>query len=236
MTIDEFIAWGSKASGSEIANAQSFTRELCVALDLPPPNLAKDDNAGNDYVFERSVLFQHGDGSSTTKFIDCYRQGAFVLENKKVRADLKSKSFDDAMLRAHGQAVAYVRNLPPSESRPPFVVIVDVGNVIELHSEFSQTGGAYIPFPDPRSYRIPLAALGDPDIRARLRAVWLEPLSLDPSRASARVTREVSEKLAIVAKSLEAEGHSSEAVAGFLTRCLFSMFAEDVELLPKGSF
>ena len=57
MTIDEFIAWGNKASGSEIANAQSFTRELCVALDLPPPNLAKADNAGNDYVFERSVLF-----------------------------------------------------------------------------------------------------------------------------------------------------------------------------------
>ena len=182
------------------------------------------------------MLFQHGDGSSTTKFIDCYRQGAFVLENKKVRADVNSKSFDDAMLRAHGQAVAYVRHLPPSESRPPFVVVVDVGNVIELYSEFSQTGGAYIPFPDPRSYRIPLAALADPDIRARLRAVWLEPLSLDPSRASARVTREVSEKLAIVAKSLEAEGHSSEAVAGFLTRCLFSIFAEDVELLPKGSF
>ena len=85
MTIDEFIAWGSKASGSETANAQSFTRELCIALDLPPPNLAADNNAANDYVFERSVLFQHGDGSSTTKFIDCYRQGAFVLENKKVR-------------------------------------------------------------------------------------------------------------------------------------------------------
>ena len=236
MTIDEFIAWGSKASGSEIANAQSFTRELCIALDLPPPNLARDDNATNDYVFERGVVFQHGDGSSTTKFIDCYRQGSFVLENKKVRADITSRSFDDAMLRAHAQALAYVRNLPAGEGRPPFVVLVDVGNVIELYSEFSQTGGAYIPFPDPRSYRIPIAALADPDIRARLRAVWLEPLSLDPSRASARVTREVSEKLAIVAKSLEAAGHKPEAVAGFLTRCLFSMFAEDVELLPKGSF
>ena len=65
MTIDEFIAWASLASGSEIANAQSFTRELCIALDLPPPNLAKDDAAANDYVFERCVLFQHGDGSST---------------------------------------------------------------------------------------------------------------------------------------------------------------------------
>ena len=236
MTIDEFIAWGSKASGSEIANAQSFTRELCIALDLPPPNLAAADNAGNDYVFERSVQFHLGDGSSSTKFIDCYRQGAFVLENKKVRAEVKSRGFDDAMLRAHGQAVAYVRNLPAAEGRPPFVVVIDVGNVIELYSEFSQTGGAYIPFPDPRSYRIALASLADPRIRERLRAVWLEPLSLDPSRASARVTREVSEKLAIVAKSLEAAGHSSEAVAEFLTRCLFCMFAEDVELLPKGSF
>ena len=80
------------------------------------------------------------------------------------------------------------------------------------------------------------ACIPDADIRARQRAVWLEPLSLDPSRASARVTRVVSEKLAIVAKSLEAAGHSSEAVAGFLTRCLSSMFAEDVELLPEGSF
>ena len=105
------------------------------------------------------MLFQNGDGSSTTKFIDCYRQGAFVLENKKVRADVKSRSFDDAMLRAHGQAVAYVRQLPTGEGRPPFVVVVDVGNIIELYSEFSQTGGAYIPFPDPRSYRILFAAL-----------------------------------------------------------------------------
>ena len=117
MTIDEFIAWGSKATGSERSNAQTFINKLCAALDVPSPKAASDDNAKNDYIFERSVLFQHGDGSSTTKFIDCYRQGAFVLENKKVRADVKSKSYDDAMLRAHGQAVAYVRNLPSSETR-----------------------------------------------------------------------------------------------------------------------
>ena len=51
MTIDKFIAWGKTASGSEIANSQSFTRELCLALDLPPPNLAKHDNAANGSVF-----------------------------------------------------------------------------------------------------------------------------------------------------------------------------------------
>ncbi len=84
INIDEPIARASKASGSEIPSARTIARELCIALDLPPPNLAVDDNRANDYVFERSVLFQHGDGSSTTKFIDCYRRGAFVLENKKI--------------------------------------------------------------------------------------------------------------------------------------------------------
>ena len=62
--------------------------------------------------------------------------------------------------------------------------------------------------------------------------LWADPLALDPSRASARVTRGVAVHLAEVAKSLEAAGHTPEAVAGFLTRCLFCMFAEDVGLLP----
>lgn len=236
MTVDEFIARWSRATGSELANAQLFVTELCATLDLPQPNPATDDVRHNDYVFERAITFAHGDGSISSGRIDCYRRGAFVLESKKIRAPTTSRTYDDAMLRAHGQAQRYVRALSASEGRPPFVLIVDVGHAIEIHSEFSRTGGAYIPFPDPRSYRIPLADLKHDYVRARLRAIWLEPLSLDPTRASARVTREVSAQLAIVAKSLERAGHSSEAVAGFLTRCLFSMFAEDVELLPKGSF
>ena len=68
-----------------------------------------------------------------------------------------------------------------------------------------------------------------------MRAVWLDPLSLDPAVASAKVTRQIADRLAIIAKSLEAE-HTPEVVAGFLTRCLFSMFAEDVGLIPKRSF
>lgn len=50
-------------------------------------------------------------------------------------------------------------------------------------------------------------------------------MALDPSRANAQVTREV-------AKSLEGDGHPAHQVGAFLTRCLFSMFAEDVGLLP----
>jgi hypothetical protein len=113
------------------------------------------------------------------------------------------------------------------------VVVVDVGHVIELYAEFTRSGATYTPFPDPRSHRIRLEQLADPAIRKRLKALWTDPLSLDPSRASARVTREVAAELAELAKSLEAAGHTPHHVAGFLTRCLFSMFAEDVGLLPK---
>ena len=77
-------------------------------------------------------------------------------------------------------------------------------------------------------------------LRESLKTLWLDPLALDPSRASARVTREIAVHLARIARTLEEAGHPPELVAGFLTRCLFSMFAEDVGLLPrqngKGSF
>ncbi|MDO8788561.1 MAG: hypothetical protein Q7J42_10875 [Sulfuritalea sp.] len=114
--------------------------------------------------------------------------------------------------------------------------MVDVGNVIELYAEFSRSGATYTPFPDPRSHRIRLVDLRDEAIRSRLAAVWRDPLSLDPTRHAARVTREIAAHLAEVAKSLEQAGHAAETVAGFLTRCLFSMFAEDVGLIPKASF
>ncbi len=140
------------------------------------------------------------------------------------------------MLRAHGQAVQYARGLPAEEGRPPFVVVVDVGRSIELYSEFSRTGGAYIPYPDPRSHRIRLEDLRDAKVQAMLRAVWLDPLSLDPARRAARVTRDIARRLARLAVSLEASGHPPELAAAFLIRCLFTLFAEDVGLLPKAAF
>src|SRR5690606_7310061 len=83
---------------------------------------------------------------------------------------------------ARSQAEAYARALPASEGRPPFLVVVDVGRRIELYSEFSRSGGTYVPFPDPSSHRIALQDLRRDEIRERLRWVWLDPMSLDPSR------------------------------------------------------
>lgn len=73
-------------------------------------------------------------------------------------------------------------------------------------------------------------------MRARLIAIWNDPLSLDPARISAAVTRKVAGHLDELGKSFEGQGHAPEDVATFLMRCLFTMFAEDVELIPQGSF
>ncbi|MBP6748970.1 MAG: class I SAM-dependent DNA methyltransferase, partial [Xanthomonadaceae bacterium] len=229
---DSFIAKWSGVAASELSTSQSFLIDLCRLLGVDAPHPTPEQ----DYMFERPIVFAHGDGSTSAGRIDLYRRGAFVLESKKLKAAAHTRGFDQALLRARSQAEQYARALPADEGRPPFVVVVDVGNRIELYAEFSRSGGTYTPFPDPRSHRIALADLRDATLRERLRSVWTDPLALDPSRESARVTRAIAERLAELAKSLEAAGHGAEQVAQFLMRCLFTMFAEDVRLLPKDSF
>jgi hypothetical protein len=229
---DAFIAKWSGVTASELSTAQSFALDLCRLLDVPLPH----PDAEQQYMFERPVTFTHGDGSTSAGRIDLYKRGCFVLEAKKLKAPTHTKGFDDALLRARSQAEQYARALPAGEGRPPFLIVLDVGNRIELYSEFSRSGATYTPFPDPRSHRIALTDLRDETIRERLRTIWLDPLALDPSRESARVTREIAARLAALAKSLEQAGHRADAVAQFLMRCLFTMFAEDVKLLPPESF
>jgi hypothetical protein len=149
-----------------------------------------------------------------------------------------TSTWDVAMERARRQAETYARSLPPAEvagGRPPFLVVIDVGATFEFYSEFTRSGGNYIPFPDPGRHRVTLEDLRRPEVRELLAAVWHDPLSLDPARRSAAVTRAISTQLAALARSLEA-AHPPDAVAHFLMRCLFTMFAEDVGLLPVGSF
>ncbi len=229
---EAFVKRWSGITASELSTAQTFVNELCKLLTVEAPHPTPEQ----DYMFERPVTFRHGDGSSSAGRIDCYRRGHFVLEAKKLKNAGATKGFDDALLRARTQAEGYARALPASEGRPPFLLVVDVGNVIEVYAEFSRSGATYTPFPDPRSHRLQLADLARPEVQATLRAIWSDPESLNPASASARVTREVASKLAELARSLEQSGHKPDHVAAFLTRCLFSMFAEDVELLPKGSF
>lgn len=227
-----FIERWQGVAASELATAQTFVMDLCELLGVPKPHATP----AQDYMFERPVTFSHGDGTSSAGRIDCYKRGHFVLEAKKLKAGSHTKGFDDGLLRARSQGEGYARALPPEEGRPPFVMVVDVGTVIEVYAEFSRSGGTYTPFPDPRSHRILLADLAKPEVLDRLLKIWTQPDDLNPALIAAKVTRDVSNKLALLARSLEQAGHAPHTVAAYLSRCLFSMFAEDVELLPKGSF
>ena len=254
--VQDFIAHWSAASASERANSQPFILGLCDLLGVPHP----DHHPDKGYFFEFPVIEHHPDGTTSKGRIDLYRRAHFVLESKQFQEQKAEASqlelaaeeagvvarkkstqpvrgtgaWDDAMMKARGQAERYVRALP--NDNPPFIIVVDVGHSFEIYADFSQAGKAYLPFPDPRTFRVRLADLADEKIRERLRLIWTDPAALDPAKRSADVTREVSGHLAELAKSLEQAGHEPDIVAQFLTRCLFCMFAEDIELLPKDSF
>ncbi len=259
MTPDDFIKRWKDSGGAELANSQSFLKELCALLDVPQPEPTQSDETQNRYVFEKAVEFNNGDGTTSSGRVDLYRAGCFVLESKQgverkaaeqaeaLATVTKSKKFkagtaprgtpawEHAMVKARQQAKRYAEALP--DEWPPILVVVDIGYCIDIYADFTCTGKHYIPFPDPQSYRIRLAQLTEDSIRDTLRAIWLDPSSIDPTKQTAKITREVAERLAKLALSLELD-HSPEIVAQFLMRCLFTMFAEDVEIggLTQGVF
>ena len=196
---------------------------------MPRPDPAQEHEAANDYVFKRSAKHTER-GVTTTNRIDCYRRGRFILESKQSSSRAARRARDDrqgdllpedaaavcggtarrgtpawdrAMRRAYAQARGYVGDLPADHAAPPFLVVVDVGHVIELYADFSGQGRNYTQFPNRADYQIPLEAPRDPAIRERLRAVWEEPHALNPAIRSAEVTRAVAKRLARVAAHLE---------------------------------
>jgi len=259
MQVEDFLERWVGSGGSEMATAQSFAIDLTDLLGVPRPHVSDKDGDFLDYRFERPVTETHT-GRRKNRRIDLYKKGHFILEAKQfVSKDTKDKDtlemflakdtpkqsghgmrgtskFDDTMMKARNQADNYARAVAREDGWPPFLMVVDVGHVIELYADFSGQGQGYNQFPDGNRYRIKLEDLRNEETRNLLRAIWTDPASLDPSLRAAKVTREIASHLAELGKSFEGQGHDSETVARFLMRCLFSMFAEDVDLIPKRSF
>lgn len=254
MPVETFIERWSASEGAERANYALFLSELCDLLAVERPHPARADSTLNDYVFERAVRFNDPVTGSTSGRIDLYKRGCFVLEAKQSRERGQPKavetdgeavehavptarrSWDVLMLNARRQAEDYARALPDDHEWPPFLITCDVGNCFEIYADFSGRGRNYSQFPDRTRFRVYLTDLRQEATRALLRAIWTDPHSLDPARITEKVTREVAKSLAEVSKNLEKDGHDPEAVAMFLMRCLFTMFAEDAGLLPEHSF
>jgi hypothetical protein len=230
-----FIGRWSASSAHERRHKDLFFAEFCDVLGVERPD--PKDKSG-DYCFEKPVTLVHSEGRASTLFIDFYRRGRFVCEAKQGSeagdeglgtARRGTQGWKTAMLKAYGQGKTYAYLLP--EGRPPFLITCDIGACFEVWSGF---GGDYGGYGARRT--IELAQLADPAVYEFFGKVFTDPLDLDPARHAQRVTREVAGHLAELARDLERSGHDPELVAQFLMRCLFTMFCEDVGLLPKKLF
>jgi hypothetical protein len=253
--MEAFISRWQKASGNERANYQLFLTEFCEVLGVEKPR-PKGTEEGDRFCFDKDIRVIPPDGEVIIKpnFIDLYKEGHFVLEAKQ-GSDLSAKgvgkrgtnSYRKAMKKAFAQALNYARFSPV---KPPFLIVCDIGNHFRLWQDFNPywlsangnygtyDSGEYIDFQD----------LLRPEIFERFVKIFSDPQSLNPEKIAAKVTREVAADLAILAKMLEHEmppAHKVDAkprkrdpqeVAQFLMRCIFTMFAEDIELLPDHIF
>jgi hypothetical protein len=239
MHVQAFIDKWMASGASERANKDAFLLELCDLLEVPRPEPATGDPERDRYVFVRDAVIPRAGGRATVGRIDLFKDGSFLLEAKQGSdrgspklgtARRGTPGWNIAMRDAFGQALGYARTLAEP---PPFLLTCDIGYCFDLYSAFDRSGD-YRPHPNGRSSRLYFVDLARH--LGLLRAVFLDPLSLDPARHAARVTREIAADLAGLGRDLEQADHDPELVATFLMRCLFTMFAEDVGLLPDRLF
>jgi len=239
MTVAEFVAKWSASGAAERANKDSFLIELCDLLGVPRPHATTGDPAKDIYTFERDAIFAHEGDKFTTGKIDLFKEGHFILEAKQGSDETSKKlgsakrntpAWSIAMRDAYGQALGYARTF---DAPPPFLITCDIGYCFDLYAAFDGSW-AYRPFPSAQRSRLFVADL-DKHLDL-LRTIFTAPASLDPALKSAKVTRDVATHLAALARDLEHAGHPPESVAKFLMRGIFTMFAEDVGLLPDHLF
>ena len=232
MAVETFIAKWATAEAAERAHKDSFLNELCGVLGVPLPDHLTGDPAQDRYVFEKDATLVHDGKPNSVGKMDLYKHGCFVLEAKqgsnpgakKTGSARRGTAHWTVMMQdAYGQAMGYARVLA---APPPFLVVADIGYCFDLYACFDGSN-LWKPFPDAQHNRVFFSTLTDPAVRELLKGIWTAPLALDPALRSAKVTREVAVHLAELARMFEAK-HKPEEVAGFLMRCIFTMFAEDV--------
>ncbi len=221
-TLADLVARWTGVQAAERANYQIYLTELCQALGVEPPR-----PAGSGYQFEFPVNVVTRDGAESTNFVDLYKKDHFALEAKDHEA---GRSTDLLLRRAFGQVRGYVGHLP--HERPPYLLVMDVGQTLLLWDRWSGDYGGF-----PAGRRIDLTRIHQNEAdQALLRDIWTNPSERDPRSKAVAVTKEIAVQLADLAGELEAHGYEQERVARFLMRCVFTMFAEDVGLLPGEPF
>ena len=212
MTPDQFISKWSESTTKERAASQEHFIDLCGLLDEKTPNEA--DPTGEWYAFEKGVE-KTGAGRG---WADVWKRGHFGWEYKS-----KSGGRTSTMAGALKQLQQYALAL----ESPPLLIVSDI-DTIEIHTAFQNAVQDV--------HIIRLEELAQPEKLDLLRSAFKDPKRLRPSRTRDQITAEAAGEFADLAYALRSDGHDSQAVAHFLNKILFCMFAEDVGILKTGMF
>ena len=208
MNVAEFVAKWRKVELKERSAAQEHFLDLCHVVGHPTP--AEADPTGETFCFERGAS-KHGGGEG---FADVWKKDFFGWEYKGKHKDLAA-AFDQ--LLKYRDALA----------NPPLLVVCDLDRIV-VRTNFTGTVSAV--------HEIPLEAMGEPRNVEILHAAFFDPAKLKPGRTSEAMTEEAAKRFAGIADSMRERGLDPAAVAHFLNRLVFCLFAEDIGLLPGQIF
>jgi len=208
VTPQDFITKWKNVELTERSASQSHFIDLCRKLDEPSPTDA--DPTGEWYTFEKGAL-KTGGGDG---WADVWKRGYFAWEYKRRESNL-----DTAYVQLQRYAVAL--------ENPPLLIVADTQR-IRIHSNWTNT--------IQKTTELTLDELADERRRRTLKWAFTEPDQLKPDKTRKELTEEAAIKFASLAQKLRERGHDPHAVAHFVNRMVFCMFAEDVGLLPRVMF
>jgi type II restriction/modification system DNA methylase subunit YeeA len=204
----EFASKWQGSTRTERAASQEHFIDLCRMVGAKTPNEA--DATGEFYAFEKGAeKTGGGDG-----FADVWKRGYFAWEYKGKRKDLAA---------AYDQLLQYREAL----DNPPLLVVCDLDR-FEVHTNFTNTPAKV------HEFSLKDLLEGPKESLRVLRAVMLHPDELRPGETREELTAKAAEQFASLAFRLRLRDHDPQAVAHFLNKLLFCMFAEDAGLLPAG--
>lgn len=208
MTPEEFIGKWRAVELKERSASQSHFSDLCRLLGLDDPTTA--DRKGEWFAFEMGAA-KTGGGEG---WADVWRKDCFAWEYKGKRKDLNA-------------AFTQLQQYKGSLGNPPLLIVSDMDRIV-IHTDW--TGFVST------THTLTLDDLLDAGKRDLLRACFTDPERLKPDKTRQALTEEAAEKFAAIADRLRKRGHEGQAVAHFVNRLVFCMFAEDVNLLPDRYF
>ena len=208
MSPNEFIEKWSRSQLRERAGSQEHFIDLCRLLSESPP--AEDDPTGEQYCFDRGTLKDSGGKG----WADVWKRHCFAWEYKGKHADL-DKAFNQ--LRQYALAL----------ENPPLLIVSDMVR-FRIHTNWTNSVSIV--------HEFTLDELRDGGTRNKLKWAMSDPDRLKPGETRQTATERAAQTFAKLAQALRDRGHDPHAVAHFVNRLVFCMFAEDVGLLPNHMF